>query len=136
METLVRYLACELGPHGVTAVGVLPGYIDTDSIRTMAGPFHPKLVAAEERTHPLRTAATPDDASEVVALICLPEARWLNGQIVHNDGGGIFAYMGRFGQAWAMVPDEQVMPDVAGAPMLRSDDPPEGAGPTSGPDAH
>ena len=126
METLVRYLACELGPLGVTAVGVLPGYIDTESIRLMAGPFHDKLVAAEEQTHPLRTAATPEDASEVVALVCLPEARWLNGQVVHNDGGGLFAYTGRFGQAWAMVPDAAVLerPDTTDAPMLhRTDDP-------------
>ncbi len=122
METLIRYLACELGPQGVTAVGVLPGYIDTDSIRLMAGPFHPKLVAAEEQTHPLRTAASPEDASEAVTLLCLPEARWLNGQIVQNDGGGIFAYMGRFGQAWAMVPDEQALPDTSEAPMLRHTD--------------
>lgn len=118
METIVKYLACELGPLGVTAVGVLPGYVDTDSIKLMTGPFHEKLVAAEEVTHPLRTAATPEDASEAIALLCLPEARWLNGQIVQNDGAGLFAYMGRFGQAWAMVPDEQVMPDVTGAPML------------------
>jgi enoyl-[acyl-carrier protein] reductase III len=124
METIVRYLACELGPEGVTAVGVLPGYIDTDSIKLMAGPFHDKLVAAEERTHPLRTAATPDDAAEAVALVCLPEARWLNGQIVQNDGGGLFAYTGRFGQAWAMVPDELALtgrgtpPDLGDAPML------------------
>jgi enoyl-[acyl-carrier protein] reductase III len=122
METLIKYLACELGPHGVTAVGILPGYVDTDSIKLMAGPFHDKLVAAEEQTHPLREAATPEDASEAVALVCLPEARWLNGQIVHNDGAGLFAYMGRFGQAWSMVPDEQVMPDVTGAPMLGGGD--------------
>jgi enoyl-[acyl-carrier protein] reductase III len=121
METIVRYLACELGPMGVTAVGVLPGYIDTDSIKLMTGPFHDKLLAAEELTHPLRTAATPDDASEAVALVCLPEARWLNGQIVQNDGAGLFAYMGRFGQAWSMVPDDAVTPDVSGAPMLGGD---------------
>ena len=119
METFVKYLACELGPEGVTCIGVLPGFIDTDSIKLMTGPFHAKLVAAEERTHPLREAASPDDASEAVALLCLPEARWLNGQIVTNDGGGLFAYMGRFGQAWAMVPDEAVMPEVDDAPMLR-----------------
>lgn len=118
METIVKYLACELGPHGMTAVGVLPGYIDTDSIKLMTGSFHDKLVAAEVETHPLRTAATPEDASEVVAMVCLPEARWLNGQIIQNDGGGIFAYMGRFGQAWAMLPDDAVMPDAGDAPML------------------
>jgi enoyl-[acyl-carrier protein] reductase III len=118
METLVRYLACELGPRGITAVGVLPGYIDTDSIRLMAGPYHDKLQAGEAATHPLRTAATPEDASEAVALVCLPEARWLTGQVIQNDGAGLFAMMGRFGQAWAMVPDEHAMPDVTGAPML------------------
>jgi enoyl-[acyl-carrier protein] reductase III len=118
METLVKYLACELGPHGVTAVGVLPGYVDTESIRLMAGPFHDRLVAAEEQTHPLRTAATADDASEAVALLCLPEARWLNGQIVANDGGGLFAYLGRFAQAWAMVPDDAVRPDHSAPPLL------------------
>ena len=130
LETLVRYLACELAPLGVTAVGVLPGYIDTESIRLMAGPYHDKLTAAEELTHPLRTAATPADASEAVALVCLPEARWLNGQVVQNDGGGLFAYMGRFGHAWALVPDAAILPDAsrpdtADAPMLRrTDDPP------------
>ena len=118
METLVKYLACELGPLGVTAVGILPGYIDTESIQLMAGPYHDKLKAAEELTHPMRTAATPDDASEAVALLCHPEARWLNGQIVQNDGAGIFAYMGRFGQAWAMVPDEAAQPETGDAPML------------------
>ena len=122
METIVRYLACELGPQGVTAVGVLPGYIDTESIQLMTGPYHAKLQAAEELTHPLRTAATPEDASEAVALLCRPEARWLNGQVVHNDGGGIFAYMARFGQAWAMVPDDAVLPDATDAPMLEHGD--------------
>lgn len=53
-----------------------------------------------------------------MALVCLPEARWLNGQTIQNDGGGLFAYMGRFGQAWAMVPDDMAMPDVSDAPML------------------
>lgn len=118
METLVKYLACELGPEGVTAVGILPGFVDTDSIRLMAGPFHEKLVAAERQTHPLRTAASPEDASEAVALLCLPEARWLNGQIVQNDGGGLFAMLARFGVAWAQVPTGGDGVDDRDAPML------------------
>ena len=101
METLVRYLAAELGPTGVTAVGVLPGYIDTDSIQMMTGPLYDILKQAEMETHPLREAATPEQAAEAVALMCLPEARWLNGQIVHNDGGGLYAMQGRFFQAAA-----------------------------------
>lgn len=98
METLVRYLAAELGPSGVSAVGVLPGFIDTDSIRMMTGPLYERMRHAEAATHPLREAATPEQAAEAIALLCLPEARWLNGQIVHNDGGGLFAMIGRYYQ--------------------------------------
>ena len=101
METLVKYLASELGPTGVTAVGVLPGYVDTDSIAMMTGPLYDTLKQAEVESHPLRTAATPEDAAEAVALMCLPEARWLNGQIVQNDGGGLYAMQARFFQAAA-----------------------------------
>jgi enoyl-[acyl-carrier protein] reductase III len=96
METLVKYLAAELGPSGVTAVGVLPGYIDTDSIRMMTGPLYEAMKTLEVETHPLREAASPADAAEAIALLCLPEARWLNGQVVHNDGGGLYAMQGRF----------------------------------------
>lgn len=96
METLVRYLAAELGPTGVTTMGVLPGYIDTDSIQLMTGPLYETLKRAEIETHPLREAASPEQAAEAVALLCLPEARWLNGQVVQNDGGGLYAMQGRF----------------------------------------
>jgi enoyl-[acyl-carrier protein] reductase III len=101
METLVHYLACELGPKGVTAVGVLPGYIDTDSIKMMTGPLYEPMKKVEIETHPLREAATAEDAAEAIALLCLEEARWLNGQVVRNDGAGLFAMQGRFFQAAA-----------------------------------
>jgi enoyl-[acyl-carrier protein] reductase III len=106
METLVRYLAAEVGPSGVTTVGVLPGYVDTDSIRMMTGPLYEPMRQAEAESHPLRTAASPEDASEAVALLCLPEARWLNGQVVHNDGGGLFAMQGRYLNAAARLAGE------------------------------
>ena len=96
METLIKYLAVELGPSGVTAVGVLPGYMDTDSIKMMTGPLYEPIKGAEVDTHPFREAATPEDVAEVVALLCLDEARWLNGHVLQNDGGGLFAMIGRY----------------------------------------
>lgn len=114
METLVRYLACELGPSGVTALGVLPGYVDTDSIQMMTGPMYDRLRVAEEATHPLREAASPEQAAEAIALLCLPEARWLNGQIVLNDGGGIFAMTGRYFQTAAGVDDGESNAPIVG----------------------
>jgi enoyl-[acyl-carrier protein] reductase III len=96
METLVRYMGAEFGPLGVTAVGVLPGYIDTDSIRMMTGQLYEPIKEAEEETHPFREAASPEDVADGVALLCLDEARWLNGQVIQNDGGGLFAMVGRY----------------------------------------
>lgn len=101
MEMLVHYLGSELGPSGVTAVGVLPGYIDTDSSRMMTGPLHEAMKQGEEMTHPLRQAAGPEDVADAIALMCLPEAKWFNGQIVQNDGGGFFAMTGRYYQTAA-----------------------------------
>lgn len=101
MEMLIHYLGCELGPSGVTAVGVLPGYIDTDSSRMMTGPLHEPLKQSEEMTHPLRASAKPEDVSDAIALMCLPEAKWFNGQVVQNDGGGFFAMTGRYYQTAA-----------------------------------
>ena len=80
METSIRYLAAELGPSGVTAVGVLPGFIDTDSMPIMTGPLYETMKKVEVETHPLREAASPEAAAEAIALMCLPEAGWLNGQ--------------------------------------------------------
>jgi len=57
------------------------------------------LKKVEVDTHPLREAASPAAAAEAIALMCLPEARWLNGQIIQNDGGGLFAMQGRFMRA-------------------------------------
>ena len=61
-------------------VGVLPGFIDTDSMQIMTGPLYETMKKVEVETHPLREAASPEAAAEAMAPMCLPEARWLNGQ--------------------------------------------------------
>ncbi len=96
MESMVAYLGCELGERGLTVVGVNPGWIDGDSLKLMLGPFHEALSTIETRTHPLRKAMTPDDVAETVALLCTDAARLVNGSIVPADGGGVFAFCGRF----------------------------------------
>lgn len=96
MESMVAYLACELGERGVTVVGVNPGWIDGDSLQLMLGPFYEAAADVERRTHPLRTTMSPDDVAETVALLCTDAARLASGSIVRADGAGVFAFCGRF----------------------------------------
>lgn len=97
METMIRYLACEIGPRGVTIFGVNPGTILSDSMRLMIGD---ELFEAsqdyEARSHPLRMATRPEDAAPPIVLLCSPAARAFHGTTVDTDGGSVFAMCGRW----------------------------------------
>jgi enoyl-[acyl-carrier protein] reductase III len=103
MESMVAYLGCELGPQGTTVVGVSPGWLDGESIEQMLGPFYDTAMVAERETHPMRRTVSPDEAAEVVALLCTDAARFLNGSTVESDGAGIFALLGRYSVMGAKV---------------------------------
>lgn len=97
METMIRYLACELGERGITVAGVNPGTIMGESIEMMLGEeLYAGAVQVEERSHPLRAAAGPEDIADPVVLLCSDAARWLNGSVVDADGGSVFAMCGRW----------------------------------------
>ncbi|HEU5151368.1 MAG TPA: SDR family oxidoreductase [Iamia sp.] len=96
MESMVAYLACELGERGVTIIGVNPGWIDGDSLKMMLGPFYDAAAEVERRTHPMRTTMSPDDVAESVVALCTDAARLMSGSIVPADGAGVFAFCGRF----------------------------------------
>ena len=78
-------LAGELGPHGVTANVVSPGYIaDTEFFRdNLTGERRAELVAetATER------AGTPEDIAEAVGFLASPGARHVTGQVMNVNGG-------------------------------------------------
>lgn len=117
MEAMIRYLACELGPRGITIFGVNPGTIMSDSMRTMLGDaLYATAERYESRSHPLRQAAAPGDVAEPIVLLCSPLARWLHGSILDADGGSIFAMTGRWMDegARAAMKKGEVDPSEAG----------------------
>lgn len=123
METMVRYLAAELGPRGITVVGVNPGWMSGESIQKMLGPFYDEAIRTEEATHPMRRAASPEDMAEVVALMCGDAATWLTGSTVDADGAGVFAFCGRFTEVAARLAMERGLDMSTGeAPSVRLDD--------------
>jgi enoyl-[acyl-carrier protein] reductase III len=96
MESMVAYLACELGERGVSIIGVNPGWIDGDSLQLMLGPFYEAAADVERRTHPMRRTMSPDDVAEAVVALCTDAAQLMSGSIVRADGAGVFAFCGRF----------------------------------------
>lgn len=96
METMVRYLAVELGTSGITILGVNPGTILGESIEKMLGDLYHYAVEAEERSHPLHRAATAEDIAAPIVMLCGPGARFAHGSIVDLDAGSVFAMCGRW----------------------------------------
>uniref|UniRef100_UPI001CA4C1F4 SDR family oxidoreductase n=1 Tax=Streptomyces sp. SM11 TaxID=565557 RepID=UPI001CA4C1F4 len=82
LENLVRYLAVDLAPFGITVNAVSTHLLDkgeNTSNKEIAG-----LLAS--RT-PNGRLTRPEDVADVVALLCAPEAAWIQGQVVVADGG-------------------------------------------------
>lgn len=78
-------LSAELGPLGITANVVAPGYIRGTGffLGAMTDARHELLVA---ETHDGR-AGTPQDVAELVFFLASPGARHLTGQTIHLNGG-------------------------------------------------
>jgi enoyl-[acyl-carrier protein] reductase III len=93
MEAIVRYLAIELGPKGITAVGICPGPIDTDSFRYYAGDQWDLYEKNWLSLAPSRKFPTPDEIADVMAFLCSPASAAVNGQTIVVDGGLSLATM-------------------------------------------
>jgi 3-oxoacyl-[acyl-carrier protein] reductase len=83
VEGLVRAVARELGPCGVTVNAVAPGFVDTGM--TAGLPAEVRRRALEESV--LGRVATPQDVAGVVAFLCSERARHVTGQVIRVDGG-------------------------------------------------
>jgi NAD(P)-dependent dehydrogenase (short-subunit alcohol dehydrogenase family) len=85
----VRDLARALGPRGVTANVVAPGYTeDTEFFGTsMTSDRRRRLLAETFTGRPGR----PEDVASLVAYLMSPAGRHLSGQVLHVNGGALLA---------------------------------------------
>jgi NAD(P)-dependent dehydrogenase (short-subunit alcohol dehydrogenase family) len=86
LSGLVRSLAIEWGPKGVTVNAVGPGIIETPLTKAYMDQYPDRVAATIENT-PLRRLGTPEDVADVVTFLASDGARFITGQTVYVDGG-------------------------------------------------
>jgi NAD(P)-dependent dehydrogenase (short-subunit alcohol dehydrogenase family) len=86
LDSLVRNLAMELGPRGITVNSVVPGACRTDSMKR-AMERKPGAEKPLVDCIPVGRVAEPEDIAPVVAFLCSPGAAYVNGTSILVDGG-------------------------------------------------
>jgi len=96
MESLVRYFAVALALRGITVNGISPGgvfgppnVVEGGVLRVLPQEIQEAIrVWHEGGWTPMGRLGTPEDVGNAVMLLCMDEASFITGQILHVDGGG------------------------------------------------
>ena len=84
LVTLTKTLSAELGPRKVRVNAVAPGSVPTPGA---LGLNAPEEYARRKATIPLRRLGADEDSANAVAFLLSPAASFINGEILHVDGG-------------------------------------------------
>jgi 3-oxoacyl-[acyl-carrier protein] reductase len=90
LQGLTKTLAIELGPFGVTANAIAPGFIETAMTRATAERIGTTIEGMREAvaaTVPVRKGGLPVDIANAVAFFAGEEAGYVTGQVLYVDGG-------------------------------------------------
>ena len=90
LQGLTKTLAIELGPFGVTANAIAPGFIETAMTKATAervGTTIEQMREAAAAGLPVRRGGVPDDIANAVRFFTGEEAGYVTGQVLYVDGG-------------------------------------------------
>jgi 3-oxoacyl-[acyl-carrier protein] reductase len=90
MQGLTKTLAIELGPFGVTANAVAPGFIATDMTAATAARIGVPFEAFQEaraKEIPVRRVGQPADVANVISFLVSEGAGFVSGQVIYVAGG-------------------------------------------------
>ncbi|MCU0306248.1 MAG: enoyl-ACP reductase [Thermoleophilia bacterium] len=85
LESIVRYLAWDLGPEGIRVNAVSAGPVRTLAARSIPG-FGDMAGAAAARS-PLRREVDADEVADGALFLCSPLARGVTGHVLYVDAG-------------------------------------------------
>ena len=85
LESVARAIAVEFGPHGIRCNVLQAGVTRTPALAAIPGSA--QLAARARLRNPFRRLTEPEDVANVVYLLSLAEAAWINGEVIRVDGG-------------------------------------------------
>jgi NAD(P)-dependent dehydrogenase (short-subunit alcohol dehydrogenase family) len=90
VNALMRHVASKWGRKGLTANAIAPGFVMTPEM--IGGGQVPEEWIAQcvRRTRSTRVGAASDIAAMAAHLLS-EDARWINGQVFHVNGGALLA---------------------------------------------
>jgi 3-oxoacyl-[acyl-carrier protein] reductase len=90
LQGFTKTLAIELGPFGVTANAVAPGFIVTDMTAATAARVRMDFTEFQEKAAaqiPVRRVGRPDDVAATISFLCREDAGFVSGQVIYVAGG-------------------------------------------------
>ena len=90
MQGFTKTLAIELGPFGITANAVAPGFIATDMTAATAariGMSFEDFQQAAASQVPVRRIGQVEDVANVISFLCSEGAGFVSGQVIYVAGG-------------------------------------------------
>lgn len=79
---LAKSIAKEMGPRGIRANCIAPGFIDTDMTRTLPENLREEWV----KQIPLRRSGTTEDVADVALFLASDMSRYVSGQVINCCG--------------------------------------------------
>ena len=90
LQGFTKTLAIELGPFGITANAIAPGFIETAMTKATAERTGTTIEAMREAVAsvvPVRRGGVPADIANAVRFFAGEEAGYVTGQVLYVDGG-------------------------------------------------
>ncbi len=90
VQGFTRTLGIELGPFGINANAIAPGFIATEMTDATAARVKMSVEdfrAAAAEANPVKRVGFPEDIAAAAAFLCSDEASYITGQTLYVDGG-------------------------------------------------
>jgi NAD(P)-dependent dehydrogenase (short-subunit alcohol dehydrogenase family) len=85
LESLTKYMAVEFSTYGLKTNLIQAGITETPSLKKI--PDSDGLIKMAMDRNPFGRITKPTDVADVIYLLCTDESFWINGSLIHVDGG-------------------------------------------------